>query len=183
MNDREARVLILGIGNLLRADDGFGVRTVERLRRHYRFPERVKLLDGGTGGISLLPYVREADILVVFDAVDFGLPPATFGCIEDDEVPRFLGAKRTSLHQAGFQEVLSLARMLGDSPRHLLLVGVQPEEVEKYGSDLRDAVRGLIDPAIQSALAWLAARGVPFERVDGASAGERVEGGVTAPGS
>ena len=61
-------VLILGIGNLLWADEGFGVRAVEELHRRYQFPENVKLMDGGTQGIYLVQHVREADILIVFDA-------------------------------------------------------------------------------------------------------------------
>ena len=66
-------VLILGIGNLLWADEGFGVRAVEALHRGWSFPDNVRLMDGGTQGIYLVQHIREADILVVFDAVDFGL--------------------------------------------------------------------------------------------------------------
>ena len=68
-------VLVLGIGNLLWADEGFGVRAVEELHAHYEFPENVRVMDGGTQGIYLVQYIREADILIVFDAVDYGLPP------------------------------------------------------------------------------------------------------------
>jgi hydrogenase maturation protease len=57
--------------------------------------------------------IREADLLVVFDAVDYGLPPATMKVVEGEEVPSFLGAKKISLHQTGFQEVLAMAEMMG----------------------------------------------------------------------
>jgi len=67
----EKRILILGIGNLLWADEGFGVRCVELLNERYRFPDHVRLLDGGTQGLYLVPHVQEADVLLVFDAVDF----------------------------------------------------------------------------------------------------------------
>ena len=63
-------VLILGIGNLLWADEGFGVRAVEDLHRRYVFPRNVRLMDGGTQGIYLVQHIREADVLIVFDAVD-----------------------------------------------------------------------------------------------------------------
>src|SRR5690242_18738397 len=55
-------VLILGIGNLLWADEGFGVRAVEALHRDFAFPDHVRLLDGGTQGIYLIQLVREADV-------------------------------------------------------------------------------------------------------------------------
>ena len=97
-------VLLLGIGNLLWADEGFGGRALEHLHAHYQFPANVQLLDGGTQGIYLVQYVETADILVVFDAVDYGLPAGTLKMVEDNEVPRFMGAKKMSLHQTGFQD-------------------------------------------------------------------------------
>ncbi|WP_316368464.1 HyaD/HybD family hydrogenase maturation endopeptidase [Candidatus Thiodiazotropha sp. CDECU1] len=157
-------VLILGIGNLLWADEGFGVRAVESLQRQYRFPDHVRLLDGGTQGIYLVQHIREAQILVVFDAVDYGLPGGSLKRVEGDEVPKFMGAKKVSLHQTGFQEVLAMAEMLGDYPQHLLLVGVQPVELEDYGGSLREPVRAQIGPAIHMALDYLQGLGIEVER-------------------
>ncbi|MEW8506402.1 MAG: HyaD/HybD family hydrogenase maturation endopeptidase [Candidatus Thiodiazotropha sp.] len=159
-------VLILGIGNLLWADEGFGVRALESLQRNYRFPANVRLLDGGTQGIYLVQHIRESDILVVFDAVDYGLPGGSLKRVEGDEVPKFLGAKKVSLHQTGFQEVLAMAEMLGDYPRHLLLVGVQPVELEDYGGSLHQAVRDQIEPAIAMVLDYLSDFGIEARRRD-----------------
>lgn len=156
----KAKVLILGIGNLLWADEGFGVRCVEQLNSRYVFPEEVQLMDGGTQGLYLVPYVQEADILLVFDAVDYGLPAGTMKIVQDEEVPKFMGAKRMSLHQTGFQEVLALADFSGSYPKELLLIGVQPEELDDFGGSLRDVVREQIDPALAVALAFLAERGI-----------------------
>lgn len=161
-----ARVLILGIGNLLWADEGFGVRAIEHLRDHYEFGGNVTLLDGGTQGIYLVQNIREADILVVFDAVDYGLPGGTLKRVEGEQVPKFLGAKKVSLHQTGFQEVLAMAEMLGDYPEHLLLVGVQPMELDDYGGSLRPEVKAQIEPSIAIVLEYLAGLGVTAERRD-----------------
>ncbi len=160
MTAENKRVLILGIGNILWADEGFGVRAVELINRQYRFDERVTLMDGGTQGIYLVQHVQEADYLVVFDAVDYGLQPGTLKLVEGDDVPNFMGAKKMNLHQTGFQEVLAMAQLLGDYPEKLLLVGVQPEELEDYGGSLRESVRAQLQPAIDAALRWLAALGV-----------------------
>jgi hydrogenase maturation protease len=154
------QTLILGIGNILWADEGFGVRVVETLHRHYAFPANVRLLDGGTQGIYLVEHVRAADILVVFDAIDYGLAPGTLKLIEGDSVPKYLGAKKMSLHQTGFQEVLAMAEMLGGYPRHILLVGVQPVQLEDFGGSLRPEVKACIHPAIGAALAWLGKHGI-----------------------
>lgn len=154
-------VLLLGIGNVLWADEGFGVRAVEALNRHYEFPDNVVLMDGGTQGIYLVQHVQAADILVVFDAIDYGLAPGTLKRVEGDAVPRFMGARKMSLHQTGFQEVLATARLLDDYPQHLLLIGVQPVALEDYGGSLRPAVKAQIRPAVQIALDYLAGLGVP----------------------
>jgi hydrogenase maturation protease len=148
-------VLLLGIGNVLWADEGFGVRVAEIIQQQYNLPDNVVVMDGGTQGIYLIQHVQAADILVVFDAIDYGLPPGTLKVIEGDDVPKFMGAKKMSLHQTGFQEVLAMTEMLGDYPEHLLLIGVQPVELEDYGGSLRDEVKTQIQPAIAHALEYL----------------------------
>ena len=154
------RFLILGIGNLLWADEGFGVRCVEYLNQHYVFDDNVELLDGGTQGLYLVQHVQEADVLIVFDAIDYGLEPGTIRIVRDDDVPKFMGAKKMSLHQTGFQEVLATAEFAGGYPDELLLVGVQPEALEDFGGSLRDCVRAQIEPSVAIALDFMAERGV-----------------------
>ncbi len=153
-------VLVLGIGNVLWADEGFGVRCVERLAETHAFDDNVVLLDGGTQGLYLLPFLEDADILVVFDAVDYGLEPGTMKIVENDEVPRFMGAKKMSLHQTGFQDVIATAQLMGYCPETLLLIGCQPEELEDYGGSLRAIVAAQIDPAIEIALQKLEGWGI-----------------------
>lgn len=149
------RILVLGIGNILWADEGFGVRCVEALNADWEFPPQVELMDGGTQGLYLLPYVQEADCLLVFDAVDYGDPAGKLREVIGDQVPRFMGAKKMSLHQTGFQEVLMAAELTNKLPAELVLIGVQPEELEDYGGSLRDVVKAQITPALELALSWL----------------------------
>jgi hydrogenase maturation protease len=153
-------VLVLGLGNIQWGDDGFGVRVIERMQCHYRFPDHITLMDGGTQGYYLVRHIQAADILVVFDAVDYGLHPGSLKQIEGDEVPKVLGARKMSLHQTGFDEVLALAGMLGNTPGQLLLIGVQPVVLDDFGSGLRPAVQRQIEPAIGMALDYLDRLGV-----------------------
>lgn len=153
-------ILVLGIGNVLWADEGFGVRCVEALAERCHFPSGVRLLDGGTQGLYLLPFLEEADALLVFDAIDYGLPPGTMKRIEGDTVPAFLGAKKMSLHQTGFQDVIATARLMGYCPDRLVLIGCQPEELEDYGGGLRPAIAARIDTALDIALDVLSGWGV-----------------------
>ncbi len=141
-------ICVLGIGNLLWADEGFGVRCIEAMQQRHEFAPHVSLVDGGTQGLYLIQHVQEADALLIFDAIDYGLPPGTLKLVRDDDVPRFMGAKKMSLHQTGFQEVLSLAQLTGRYPRHVLLVGCQPEELDDYGGSLRTVVRAAMEQAL-----------------------------------
>ncbi len=168
-----AQILILGLGNLLWADEGFGVRALESLHNAYVLPDHVQLLDGGTQGLNLLAPVQEADVLVLFDAVDYGRPPGQLCCARDEDVPRFLSAGKMSLHQSGFQEVLAGAQLLGRAPEHLLLIGVQPAELADYGGSLSEPVRAQLGPAVNEALAYLAAWGIDPERRHAAVAPEQ----------
>ncbi len=162
MYDKE--VLILGIGNVLWADEGFGVRCVEEINREYEFPENTKLMDGGTQGIYLVQHVQACDVLIVFDAIDYGLAGGEMKIIEDDSVPKFMGAKKMSLHQTGFQEVLATAELMGDLPEKMVLIGVQPVEIEDFGGSLRPATKAQIKPSIEVALKYLKELGFNYTK-------------------
>ncbi len=153
-------VLVLGIGNVLWADEGFGVRCVEVMAERYSMPPEVTLLDGGTQGLYLLPFLEAADALIVFDAVEFGLAAGTLVSLRDDDVPAFMGAKKMSLHQTGFQDVIATAQLMGYAPERLTLIGCQPVELEDYGGGLRPLTAERIDPAIEICIAELAAWGI-----------------------
>jgi hydrogenase maturation protease len=158
--DPTETILVLGIGNLLWADEGFGIRAGEEFARRYEPDPRVTVLDGGTQGLYLLPHVQSASRLLVFDAIDYGLEPGTMKVVLDGEVPSFMGAKKMSLHQTGFQDVLAAAQLTGQAPRHLVLIGVQPVELSDYGGSLREPVRAQIGPAVDVAAEWLGRWGV-----------------------
>lgn len=154
------RILILGIGNVLWADEGFGVRCVEAMAETHALPDGVRLLDGGTQGLYLLPFLEETDALIVFDAIDYGLPPGTMKVVEGDEVPAFMGAKKMSLHQTGFQDVIATAALMGYRPPDMVLIGCQPVELDDYGGGLRPEIAARIPEALRLARQVLARWGV-----------------------
>jgi hydrogenase maturation protease len=120
------RLTVLGVGNLLFADEGVGVHAVRLLaRRHAEDMPGVEFLDGGTLGLNLLRYIEESNALLLLDAVDIGAAPGTVTAIAGEDLPRFAGIK-LSEHQVTVQEVLGLARIRGRLPERLALVGMQP---------------------------------------------------------
>lgn len=152
--------LVLGIGNLLWADEGFGVRAVEALHAAYAFPSAVTLKDGGTLGLNLYEDVASARRVLVLDAVDFGLAPGALVVLRGDDVPAW-GRTKLSPHQLGFNDVLALAQLNGRAPETVVAIGVQPVELADFGGSLRPAVRDRIPEAVALAAAELAAWGYP----------------------
>jgi len=151
-------VLVLGIGNLLWADEGFGVRAVEALHAAYSFPTGVTLKDGGTLGLNLYEDVAAARRVLVFDAIDFGLVPGTLRVLRDAEVPAW-GRTKLSPHQVGFNDILALARLNGRAPDAIVAIGVQPVELNDFGGSLREPVRNRLGEAVALAARELAGWG------------------------
>lgn len=121
-------VLVLGIGNPLRGDDGVGPRVVKELARR-GLPEGVTALDVGTRGLDLLQVLEGWERVVVVDAVDFGQEPGQFVRFTPDQAELARTADHFSLHHAGLSEVLALASALGWTLPGLVIFGVQPAEI------------------------------------------------------
>jgi hydrogenase maturation protease len=156
------RTLILGLGNILLCDEGVGIRVVERLQEEYDFPEEVQILDGGTLGMDLLPYVEAADRLLVIDAMEMDAEPGEIARLEGDEVPAFLGIK-ISPHQMGLADLLTAARLRGRFPQELVLWGVQPGVID-VKLELSAPVAARVDVLMDKALAELRRWGVEGTR-------------------
>ncbi len=164
-------ILVLGVGNILWADEGFGVRCVEAFAERFEVPPGVELMDGGTQGLYLVQFIADASRVLVFDAVDFGAPPATLVVVRDAEVPSFIGRGKMSLHQAGVSDVLACAELLGRKPEHITVIGAQPVELEDYGGSLTAPVRALLPQAIALAAGQLREWGIELRRREGNAPG------------
>ena len=122
-------VTVLCAGNPLVGDDGVGLAVLERLRAGWEWPDAVRLEDGGTWGLALLPIVEEAERLLVVDAIDVGAPPGTPVSLARDEIPRHFHQK-LSPHQIDLREVFALCTLRGTLPTEVRALGIQPGRVE-----------------------------------------------------
>lgn len=154
--------LILGVGNLLWADEGFGVRCVERFASSFDLPDTMEAIDGGTQGLALVNALAECKRLLLFDAVDAGLEPGELVVVRGDNVPKFVAGRKVSLHQTSMMEILALAELMADGPPGAItLIGCQPVELEDYGGGLTATVASRVDEAIQRAVEELSDWGLP----------------------
>ena len=154
-------ILVLGLGNTIMTDDGFGVKVVTTLSSRYHFQGPVQLLDGGTLGLDLLPYLEEIESLLIIDALDMRDEPGKIFRLEGDEVPRAFASK-LSVHQMGLQDLLAVAELQGHIPRNLVVWGVQPECIE-MSTELTATVAAAVEPVVDKILEELQGWGIKYE--------------------
>jgi hydrogenase maturation protease len=161
MSDDRIPLLILGLGNVLCADDGVGVVAVSRMAERWEPPDGVRVMDGGTLGLALLPYLQDARRVVIVDAVRADDPPGSPVRLEGDEVAPAVAA-RLSPHQVGVADLLEGARWLGAYPEAVVLLGVVPATIE-LGLARTPAVEAAIPDLIARVLAEAALFGFRFQ--------------------
>jgi len=153
------KTLVLGLGNIIMRDEGLGVRACERLTQCYRLPDDVTVLDGGTLGLDLLPYLEGVTDLLIIDAVNAGAPPGSLVRLENEQIPQTLALK-TSMHQVGLQELLAVMALRGQTSPHVVLWGMEPLILEP-GLDLSEPVLANLDTLVASVVAELRSWGIP----------------------
>ncbi|MBW1818140.1 MAG: HyaD/HybD family hydrogenase maturation endopeptidase [Deltaproteobacteria bacterium] len=154
----QKKITVLGVGNILFADEGVGVRVMEALEDRYEFPENVSLVDGGVLGLNLLGTICDADELIVIDAVKNGEPPGTLHRLVGDEIPKRILAKN-SIHQVDLLETLTACQMIDKVPE-TVIIGVEPEDIENLDLELTPIIREKVDDLVDMALNELKRLGV-----------------------
>jgi hydrogenase maturation protease len=147
-------VLVVGVGNILHSDDGFGVAVAQRLAER-DLPAGVVVAETGIGGIHLVHELMAGyHALVVVDTVDRGRPPGTVMVIEADviDVAPLPVEERHDLladmHLATPERALMVARAIGVLPGRTIIIGCQPGEIEKLGIGLTGPVAEAVELAV-----------------------------------
>ena len=125
-------LLVLGLGNSLLRDDGIGLRVIASLdaSRLTRFvDDDVRIRDGGTLGLSLLPEIERSDSLIVVDAANFGGRRGEVRVFHAEAMDAQIGAARSSAHELALADLFGAARLTGALPERRALVGIAPADI------------------------------------------------------
>jgi len=160
VSDGPSRVGVIGLGNVLMGDDAFGPWVVQVLLAGYDFAEGVTVLDLGTPGLDLLPYLTDLDALVLVDTVRADAPPGSIRHYRRDQLLRHAPQPRLSPHDPGVKEALLTAEFEGRGPREVLLVGAVPAQTA-MGVRLSPALRQAVPIAVEEVLFELRRLGRP----------------------
>ena len=139
------RILIAGVGNVLRGDDGFGIEVLRRLQEDGSEPLEVEFFESGIAGISLVQQLMDNyEALVLIDALDRGAEPGRVFVLEPDRASlqqrRGIDRESTDLHQADPEAVLRMAAALNVLPKHVWIVGCQAVGCDDLGAPLSEPV-------------------------------------------
>ena len=151
-------VTILGIGNVILQDEGFGVRAAELLREKYDFPPDVQIIDGGTLGAELLGVVTGTKHLLVLDSVNGGKEAGTLFHFANEQIAAHFQDK-LSVHEVGIQDVLATLAVTGRAIPDVVVLGAQPYAVGA-GVALSPAMEALLPEIERQALDVLSRWGV-----------------------
>jgi len=130
---RSTNIVVMGIGNLLCADDGVGVHAVRELSERGLPAQTV---DAGTAILHALPFAEEASHLLVIDAVQGGGAPGSV--YEFDGYAMQIARDLQSLHALGLKQAMELTPR-ERHPAVFRVLGVEPAVVE-YGMELSGPV-------------------------------------------
>lgn len=149
---------VIGVGNVLLSDEGFGVHVVTELRRRYRFEPEIQLIDGGTMGMELLGFMEPFERLILIDAIEGNKPAGTLFWLDNSKVQHYF-TQSVSAHEVGVQDLLFIRSMSTTPIKEAAVIGVQPVSLEP-ALELTDEVSAQVEPAIEHCLTQLAEWGV-----------------------
>ena len=152
MNDGlfSQEITILGIGNIILSDEGFGVRVVEYLQKNFDFPDNVALIDGGTLGIELTQFITGTKKLLIIDSIDGDKEPGTIFHLFGEEIKKHFSEK-ISAHEIGIQDVLTMLELTGKTIPEVVVIGAQPFSLEA-GVELTPQMQKLMPVIAEKAL-------------------------------
>ena len=149
---------VLGLGNRIETDEALGALVIERLQQDPSIlaglpdPSSVELIDGGTVGLALLPYLMDLDGLVVVDAINARTEPGTL--IDLDGASLLRHDQVMSVHDLGAGELLGALYVMEAWPRHVRVIGLEPLAIE-LGLELTPPVAAGVPGLLEAVAAHL----------------------------
>jgi hydrogenase maturation protease len=154
-------IAVLGIGNALCGDDGLGIHALRAIEQRGQLADHVRFIDGGVMGLDLLPHLEGAGHILILDAIQADEPPGTIIRLEGRDIPA-AWQQKLSMHQAGVMDLLSMLRLRGAEPAHLVVWGIVPATIDwslELSEPVLRSLPQLVDSVAQELRGWGAREG------------------------
>jgi hydrogenase maturation protease len=143
------KILVLGLGNPLVTDDSVGLRVAAEVKSRLADRPEVVVSEDYWGGLRLMERMAGFDRAIVIDAICTGAPPGTIHRLTPGSIPT---QRSASAHDVNLPTALALGRTAGlHLPRdeHILLVGIEAEDILSFGEQCTPAVAAAIAQAVE----------------------------------
>jgi len=157
-------MVILGIGNILQKDDGFGVYAATFLQENYNFNSGVKIINGGVEGINLLNIFLENSEVLILDTININDTPGSIYKIPADKI-RGYGINSGSAHELGVIECLDILELQGKNVPNAVVLGIVPKHIT-FEINLSNILKKAFLGYINTVLEHLKQKGVSFSKKD-----------------
>ena len=148
LGDYGQMTAVLGLGNVLMGDDGFGPAVVRAFEAEYIVPPDVEVVDLGTPGLDLLPWLADVDRAIFVDTVKSDRAPGTVLVYNKADIMRYAPIQRVGPHDPGVKDALFALEFAGRAPREVVLIGVVPATTA-MGLELSPRVQAAVRPAVE----------------------------------
>lgn len=138
-------ITLIGLGNILLRDEGFGVHFIRYLENHFFFPKNVSLIDGGCAGLGLLNLMRGKDVVYLFDIYRSDEPPGTLRSFDWETIEALEDRQFATVHQLGVKDALQIARFNGVVPEYFKAFAIVPQRLEP-GIGLSEILQQSMEP-------------------------------------
>ncbi|MBB5059943.1 hydrogenase maturation protease [Granulicella aggregans] len=163
--DAQCSISVIGLGNVFLGDDGFGPLVIETFRCSYACSESVEVIDLGTPGLDLAPYLYGKELVVIVDAVHSAMAPGTISFFREEDFVSSRAKLRITGHDPGLWESLAHLRLAGRAPAELIVLGVTPESCT-FAEGISERIVEIAYEASASIAQLLRDRGIAcFKRV------------------
>ena len=160
--DNHPKILVVGVGNVLHGDDGFGIEVANQLMKRTDIPESVKVMETGIGGMSLVQELMYGyDALAILDAYKNSRVPGEISILEPvlPDLSEMDAHERrdyfADTHYATPMRALSLLQHISNLPGTIRIVGCEPEELDTLRIGLSTSVASAIPGAVSLVLDWI----------------------------
>jgi hydrogenase maturation protease len=152
-------VSVIGLGNVFLGDDGFGPLAIETFRCEYECPPHVEVLDLGTPGLDLAPYLYDRELVIIVDAVHADTAIGTLSLFREEDFLSHRAKLRITGHDPGLWDSLAHLRLAGHAPSEIIILGVNPESCE-FGESFSEPIRSIASRAAAMIAQSLSDRGM-----------------------
>lgn len=146
---KNKKILIIGIGNVLMKDEGIGIHAIHKLvEKNFILSPEIEIIDGGTMGLGILEYMKDKNMIIIIDAVDFKQAPGTIYKFNFNSIKNYKKHPEYSMHQIDILDTINILHTLYNHFPDIIVIGMQPFDIS-FGLQLSEVAQNKLDELLE----------------------------------